>query len=779
MYPTASIPRNILDDLGPLPGEGPRPAMERAPLGQVQPGAEVNLADFSIEGLDADDPQMQYEAEGDTGGAGQSDEMSEDEVLSACEAMEKDAVDYMEQEASLTRAKIMEYFFGLPFGNEEEGRSEAISSDVMDGLLGMMPGLTEPFVSSDDVVMFRPTSAKDEDAAEQETAYLNRVLEKNGKYALIYNWIFDGISQINGVVHYYWDEVPKVRIERYKALTEAQLVEVLNHDDVTVLEQNKYDHPRWPQMLRYMQQQYQAQQQQQQQQAMQAGMPPQPPAPFQPPQPIQVYDLVLRYREGCGQPRVVNVPPEEFIISSDARDANPKNARMCGRRREISLSQLVQMGFDVDEEALDTDGDVIRNAPEYLARNANALAAGDLPEDKSGASKMVVVRDLYPLLDVDGDGIAERRRIMYVGKQILLNEEFEEPPFSAWTPYPIPHRYQGVCPGEMLMDIQLQKSAFQRAMFDNAYTINNNRTLVAKGVNPDDLMNNPVGGYIRVNADQVTGKVEAMNTLPIIDKLLPLVQYLDAAKESRTGHSKESAGLNAEALANMTAFNGAEMMDAARARTKMVARTFAETGLKDLMVSLHGLVRRNGQGDSLQIGEKWIDVDPRFWRNRQDMTVSVGLGTGSRSEKLQALQMIGAAQKEALAMGLTNPEKIYNTLVESTKAMGYKNVHKFWIDPKSPDYKPPEQQKPELVQAEEAKGAAALQREKVKASVTMSKTQADNTNAYAITLLQQAVKALIEATKDDGGAAERQALEPQQNEVRREVDRVGPAGIFQ
>ena len=163
------------------------------------------------------------------------------------------------------------------------------------------------------------------------------------------------------------------------------------------------------------------------------------------------------------------------------------------------------MGFEIDQEALDTDGDVIRSAPEFIARNANSLMAGDYPEDKSGASKTVVVRDLYPELDVDGDGIAERRRVMYVGRQILINEEFEEPPFCAWTPYPIPHRFQGLCPGEMLMDVQLQKSAFVRAAFDNAYSINNNRTLVAKGVNPDDLLNNPVGGYIRVNADSVEG----------------------------------------------------------------------------------------------------------------------------------------------------------------------------------------------------------------------------------------------------------------------------------
>ena len=229
----------------------------------------------------------------------------------------------------------------------------------------------------------------------------------------------------------------------------------------------------------------------------------------------------------------------------------------------------------------------------------------------------------------------------------------------------------------------------------------------------------------------------------------------------------------------MTAFNGAEMMDAARARTKMVARTFAETGLKDLLISLHGLVRRHGQGDSLQMGEKWIDVDPRFWRTRRDMTVSVGLGTGSNSEKLQALQLIGGAQKEALAMGLTNVEKIYNTLTETTKALGYKNVHKFWVDPRSPEYKAPPEKKDPLVEAEEAKAAGALEREKVKSGTTLEKADQDNSTDYRIALLEQAVKALIEATRGDGGEAEQQALQGEQGEVRGEVDRIGPPGVFQ
>lgn len=768
MYPTAAIPRNILDDLGPLPGEGPRPAMERAPLGQVQPGAEINLADFSIEGAD----EIPHEEAGDTGGpASGSDEMTDEEVLAACEVMENDALEFMESEASLTRAKIMEYFLGMPFGNEEEGRSEAISTDVMDGLLGMMPGLIEPFVSSDDVVAFTPTSAKDEKGAEQETAYLNKVLEKNDRYALLYRWIFDGISQINGVVHYYWDVVPRVRIEDYKGLTEVQVVDLLQHDDVHVLEQRSYEDPDWPQMLQYMQMKHSMAASQAQAQGQQIP-------PFQAPPPPMLWDCRLRYREGKGEARVVNVPSEEFLISSDATDPNPKRATMAGRRREISISQIKQMGLEIDEDAVDTDGDVLRGSAEYLARNANVLATANYPDDKSGASRTLIVRDLYPLLDVDGDGIAERRRIVYVNNQLLLNEEFEEPPFSGWTPYLVPHRYLGICPGEMLLDVQLQKSTLARQVFDNSYGINNNRTLVAKGVNTDDLINNPVSGYIRVNADTVDGKTMALTTVPIIDQILPVMQYLDAAKEARTGHSKESAGLNAEALANMTAFNGAEMMDAARARTKMVARTFAETGLKDLLISLHGLIRRNGKGDTMQMRGEWVDVNPRFWRTRMDMSTSVGLGTGSKSQTLQACQFVLTAQKEALAMGLTDPSKIYNALAEATRAMGWKNVHKFWNDPSQPGWQAPEPQKPELVQAEEAKAAGELEREKLRGGTTMAKTERDNSMKYAIALVNNAVKALIEASKDDGGEAERQALEGEQGEISREVERIGPPGMF-
>lgn len=701
-------------------GEGvTSPAMLYAPLGQV------DEAEPTVEDVAAEDERV---------------EMSDDELLATLGAMEADAITAMELDASDTRSTVMEYFFGLPLGNEELGRSQAISTDVMDGILGMLPDILEPFVASDEVVEFEPESAKDEEGAAQETAYINKVLERNDKFAFLYQWVFEGLAQTNGVVQYAWDKVQQVQIERYEGLTQAQMMMLASDPSVEVLEHRAEPLPGWQ------------------------------PDPMQPmTAPPMMHDAVVRERRGTGRPALFNVPPEEFIISSDATSWNPKRATMCGRRREITVSQLRQMGFEVDDDAPDSDGDILRSSAEFLARHVNSLAFGDLPDD-GGAGRKLLVRDYYPLIDFDGDGIAERRRVMYVGTQILLNEEVEEPPFSAWTPYIIPHRYLGVCPGEQLLDVQVQKTALVRMSLDSVYQANQGRHLVARGVDWDDLMNNPVGGFIKVEADNVAGKVQEISSTPVHQITLPMIEYLDAAKESRTGYSKQAAGLDANAIRQMTAFGAAEVTDAARKRAKMIARTFAETGLKDLMISLHGLVKRNAtQPDVVKLRGQYIDVDPRNWRTRTAMTVNVGLGTGSKQVTLQGLQFLLTAQKEALQIGLSTPTHVYNALAEVTRALGFKNTHKFWQNPSEPGAKPPPQKPDPAIEAAKIQAEGLVRAEGVKAQSSERKAAKQDQTKYLIALLEQATKALIAAAQENDA----ETFEPQQRAVQGEMRRLG------
>jgi len=52
---------------------------------------------------------------------------------------------------------------------------------------------------------------------------------------------------------------------------------------------------------------------------------------------------------------------------------------------------------------------------------------------------------------------------------------------------------------------------------------------------------------------------------------------------------------------------------------------------------LHGVIRKNGQqAETVRLRNKWVNVDPRDWKERNDMTINVGLGTGSKAQRWAA-----------------------------------------------------------------------------------------------------------------------------------------------
>jgi len=159
------------------------------------------------------------------------------------------------------------------------------------------------------------------------------------------------------------------------------------------------------------------------------------------------------------------------------------------------------------------------------------------------------------------------------------------------------------------------------------------------------------------------------------------MEYMDSILQKRTGVSEKVQGIAEDALQE-TATATAKLMTAAQERIYMVARIFAETGIKDLFMLVHGLVRKHANKDDIfQLRNKWVPVDPRTWATRKDMTVAVGLGTGDKEEMRVHLMTILQAQREAIQIGVATPKNIYNALAKLTQNAGFKDVEEFWTDP--------------------------------------------------------------------------------------------------
>ncbi|MGE5165127.1 MAG: hypothetical protein ACM3IH_14035 [Sphingobacteriales bacterium] len=216
----------------------------------------------------------------------------------------------------------------------------------------------------------------------------------------------------------------------------------------------------------------------------------------------------------------------------------------------------------------------------------------------------------------------------------------------------------------------------------------------------------------------------------------PALEYLDQIRESRTGVSKQSQGLDANALVNQSATAVNQAFSASQARVRLIARIFAETGIRDLFWLLHATIKKHADKTSvIRLRNQWVNVDPRNFRTRDDLTVHVGLGTGSRAEQVARLTIIAGMQEKALLgkLPIVTPQNAYNTGVQLTKAIGHADVDAFFSDPsKQPPQ--PQQPDPEMVKAQ-----GQMQVQAQKAQLEAQKSQADTQHQIAKTQADMAL----------------------------------------
>jgi hypothetical protein len=162
---------------------------------------------------------------------------------------------------------------------------------------------------------------------------------------------------------------------------------------------------------------------------------------------------------------------------------------------------------------------------------------------------------------------------------------------------------------------------------------------------------------------------------------------------------------------------------------KLIARIFAETGIRDLFWLLHATIRKHGQkAQTVRLRNQWVPVDPREWKTRNDLTVNVGLGSGSKAQQLQEIQLIINSQSQAVAAGKTNlvsDQNLYASAKQLTKIVGHKDVDAFFTDPsKVPPPQP--QPNPEMIKAQ-----AAQQQTQAQMQLQQAKMQADTMHEQA------------------------------------------------
>lgn len=633
--------------------------------------------------------------------------MDESELLGIIDNEERAALGYLTGQLAEEREKALKYYLARPFGNEVEGRSQVVDTTVADTVEWILPSLLKIFTASGQAVEFEPTGPEDVDAAHQAGDACNYVFFKqNNGFLILYTWFKDALLEKNGVVKFYSENYTKKKKEKYRGLTDEQLTILVKDDEVKVLEHQSYPDP-------IAQEQIQQAMQQAQQMGQQMAQPPIP----------MLHDVQIEVTSESSKVCIEPVPPEECLISPRHNSISLEGCPFFEHRSKKFVSDLIEMGYsEKDLAEVGYDDDMTEISGEYLARRRYTEEQFPMDQDNE-RRRQVWCRDAYIRVDWDGDGISELRRVFSVGKKIFENEETSFIPFAALTPIIMPHRYVGMSVAEIVMDLQLIKSTLWRQMLDNLYLANQPRkaVLATQGgmvyANLDDLLSSRVGGIVR---EYQPNAVRDLETPFVAAASFPMLEYIDSTKENRTGVTRYNQGTNADSL-NKTARGITQIMQASQQRIELIARIFAETGVKDLFKGILRLLSQSGLRELvIRLDNKFVPVDPREWNTEWDMSVTVGLGTGNKDQQLMHLQMIGQAQEKLAASGLSNivtPQNLYKTAIKLVENAGYKHPEEFFTNP---DSVPPPQPRPD---PEQIKSQTEIQKKQMDMQSTQYQEQ--------------------------------------------------------
>lgn len=638
--------------------------------------------------------------------------MNEHDFQSVVSAEIEDAVTYIDTDLSPSRAQATAYYRGDPFGNEEEGQSRVVATEVRDTVNAMLPSIMRVFFSSERVVEFMPRGPEDVKAAEQASDYANYVLNQdNPGFMVMYGTFKDSLVRKCGIVKTWWAKNTTVRTEKYTGLDEGTVMLIQQEPGATVTVITQYDDPEFgePQLTV----------------DPMTGQPVMMPVP-------QLFDVEVKRTIEEGKICVEGVPPEEFLIDRNARDI--ESAAFVGHRKMATVAELLEMGYDEDlimENISTTD---FEYNDEYLRRRPTTTTMGSINESHNPAMQRALYVEGYMRVDYDGDGIPELRKVCCLGEgyTIVNNEPADLVGFADFPCDPEPHTspLEANSVFDFTKDLQEIKSDILRNTLDSLAQSIHPRTAVVEGqVNMDDVLNNETGAIIRMRAP---GMVMPLAQPFVGQAAFPMLEYMDTVKEERTGMSKASMGLNADALQSTTKAAVSATVSASQMRIELTTRILAEGMKKLFKLILQLSVKHQDKPRMVRMRNEWVQIDPRAWDATMDVAINVGMGTGDTDQKMQMLGMISAKQEQALQQlgpmnPLVSPAQYANTLRKMVELAGFKDASQFF-NAIPADYMPPQATQPakpspeemlaqvqvQSIQADIQKKAAELQLEQQK-----------------------------------------------------------------
>jgi hypothetical protein len=577
-----------------------------------------------------------------------------------------------------TRAVAIRAYFGEAYGDEQDGRSQAVTRDVSEVTDIMLVGIMGTVLAGGKAVEFDtepeqvpaptqqdPNAIQTIDYGEEATAAVHyQFMRKQPGYRIIHDCAKAGMLEKTGIIKTYAFQLAPTMAQHDVpggALVEAQDGLTLP-DGTPVISAEPHN-------------------------SIEAAL-----------NPVEAMHRVKVSQPGPKIIRDINVPNEWFLISPDAVELD--DAAYLGDKRPVSASDLVQLGFDRDDvETLwsNTSDDSVVASARDGERGATASSIGS----RNGASKQLWLWHEFPLFDMDGDGVAERLDVLRVGSTVLRVVAADEQPYSGWSPIPMQHRFTGQSMADKTMDIQRIRSVLLRQSLDSIYLMNAPRT----AIHEDSIGENTIDDMLTVQPGAIIRYKGAMPPTPYTGgdtsgTSFAAMQAMRDERDSRTGVTAQSQGMNADSL-NKTASGMAMLQQNADQIELYVTRNLCEQALLPMFAKRYRLMRAHQAPFRMKINGSYRLVDPSRWPEEPDMQINVGLGTGSKDQRIGYRLQLAGIQADLIKTGsrLVGEQQIYNStkaLIEDTSL----GVATDYIQDPSRLAPQPEQPNPEVVKAQ-------------------------------------------------------------------------------
>ena len=671
--------------------------------------------------------------------------MSDSELVSAClEEIGKGIGGSDNDDGDISLP--LDYYYGRLPGisgskAKDANASRFVSMDVQNGIESTLAEIMPAFVA-DQIANYQPSSQQDETQARQESQLVNYLfMEEYNGYTLLQTCIKDALLHRNCTAKAYWDERAVVEYETFEDVPEMALQMVLQpkkpNQTVDVVEQviTQEANTEQADMMQMAAQidpeaaQMAMQDPASQQEAQQAMMEAQ-----------AKYTIKIKRTTMVGKPVIEAIPPEQVIVSGDQTSPYLYDARFVAHEKIETQSSLIAQGFDPEivNQLSDHSSDI---QDESRSRTSEEFDY----DSAHRSTRKIRVYECFYLIDFDGDGIAERRKVVISDSTLLSNDEWESVPMVGGVATIIPHKYKGLSLFDRLKDIQDSKTPVVRSIIDGTQLSSNPRIGVVTGeVNLDDLLTSRTGGVVRM--DSPNSVVQIPNP-EVPQSSYGMLEYFDTMR-SEYGGSAIGTAMQVQKVSGDSAHGIERTMSAMELANAMIARSIGETLVRGIFIQIHNLLRENFQGEiNAKVDGAWLTSTPSEWKERTAVAVQIGSSHAERARMSGVLQNVVMLQKEAIQSGstLANEKNIYTALTEGINLAGIKNPDKYFVDPESPEGQKASQQSGQQ-KAQEKQKQEQMQQMMMKSQLDLARAEILKGEAD---MIEQKVKLQLQGQKQD------------------------------